>query len=119
MLCTNLAISLTLLDISAAISGVDRKGRAYQFPLVSLSIGVVNNQFRHPHNLDEISTLVADAKRHAKQSSDNVFSISSPLGIQYQDHSHMSVSEMPPVLSLMNMQHVKRSTKQDVFVEFY
>ncbi len=101
-----------------SISGVDRKGRAYQFPLVSLSIGVVNNQFRHPHNLDEIGVLVADAKRHAKQSSDNVFSISPPRSIHYQDHSHMSVSEMPPVLSLMNMQHTRRCTKQDAFAEF-
>ena len=101
-----------------SISGVDRKGRAYQFPLVSLSIGVVNNQFRHPHNLDEIGILVAEAKRHAKLSSDNVFSISSPRTVLYQDHSHTSVSDRPPILSLMNMQHVRRSTKQDAFVEF-
>ncbi|GAC1557662.1 MAG: hypothetical protein PVS3B3_00780 [Ktedonobacteraceae bacterium] len=101
-----------------SISGVDRKGRVYQFPLVSLSIGVVNNQSRHPHNLDEISTLVADAKRHAKQSINNVFSISPPRSSHYQDRLHTSVSELPPVLSLMNMQHAKRSAKQDAFAEF-
>jgi len=101
-----------------SISGVDRKGRAYQFPFVSLSVGVVNNPFRHPYNLDEIGVLVAEAKRHAKLSSDNIFSISSPRTISYQDRSPVSVSELPPVLSLMNMQHAKRSAKQDVFAEF-
>ncbi len=100
-----------------SISGVDRKGRAYQFPLVSLSIGVVNNQMRHPHNLDEIGILVAEAKRHAKQSSDNIFSISSQRCVHHQDRSQTNISELP----LISMQHARRSTysvKQDVFAEF-
>ncbi|GAC1393359.1 MAG: hypothetical protein NVS4B11_02030 [Ktedonobacteraceae bacterium] len=86
-----------------SISGVDRKGRAYQYPLVSLSIGIVNNQLRHPHNLDEIGILVADAKRYAKQSSDNMFAISSQRSTYHPDRSH--ARELPPVLSLMNVQH--------------
>ncbi len=99
-----------------SISGVDRKGRAYQFPLVSLSIGVVNNRMRHPHSLDEIGILVAEAKRHAKQSSDNIFSISSQRSFHQQDRSHTNISELP----LIRMQHARRSTypmKQDVFAE--
>lgn len=59
-----------------SISGVDRKGRPYQFPLVSLSIGVVNNQVRRSHTLQEVSYLAAEAKCHAKQSSNNVYHIS-------------------------------------------
>ncbi|MBX5456242.1 MAG: diguanylate cyclase [Thermogemmatispora sp.] len=59
------------------ISGVDRKGRPYQFPLVSLSIGIVNNQPYLAHSLQEISYLVAEAKRNAKRSSDNIYYISS------------------------------------------
>ncbi|MDQ2716772.1 MAG: response regulator [Chloroflexota bacterium] len=59
-----------------SISGLDRKGRPYQFPLVSLSIGVVNNQLHWPHSIEEISYLAAEAKRHAKQSSDNIYYIS-------------------------------------------
>jgi CheY-like chemotaxis protein len=59
-----------------SITGVDRKGRSYQFPLVSLSIGVVNNQIRRLHSIQEISYLAAEAKYHAKQSSDNVYHIS-------------------------------------------
>lgn len=53
-----------------SISGVDRKGRPYQFPLVSLSIGIVSDQRRYLH--DEIGSLTATAKRRAKQSSGNV-----------------------------------------------
>jgi DNA-binding response OmpR family regulator len=59
-----------------SISGVDRKGRPYQFPLVSLSIGVVNNQVRRSHTLQEVSYLAAEAKCHAKQADDNVYHIS-------------------------------------------
>ncbi len=61
-----------------SISGVDRKGRPYQFPLVSLSIGVVNNQVRRPHSIQEVSYLAAEAKRNAKQSNSNISYISSP-----------------------------------------
>jgi len=60
-----------------SISGVDRKGRPYQFPLVSLSIGVVNNQVRRPHSIQEVSYLAAEAKRNAKQSTTNISYISS------------------------------------------
>jgi len=59
-----------------SISGLDRKGRPFQFPLVSLSIGVVNNQLRRPHSIQEISYLAAEAKRNAKQSTDNIFYLS-------------------------------------------
>ena len=59
-----------------SITGVDRKGRVYQFPLVSLSIGVVNNQGRRSHSLEEVSYLAAEAKYYAKQSSSNVYHIS-------------------------------------------
>jgi diguanylate cyclase (GGDEF)-like protein len=59
-----------------SISGVDRKGRIYQFPLVSLSIGVVNNQGRRSHSLEEVSYLAAEAKYYAKQSTSNVYHIS-------------------------------------------
>ena len=59
-----------------SISGVDRKGRPYQFPLVALSIGVVNNQVRRSHTLQEVSYLAAEAKCQAKQSTTNVYHIS-------------------------------------------
>jgi diguanylate cyclase (GGDEF)-like protein len=59
-----------------SIRGVDRKGRPCQFPLVALSIGVVNNQVRRSHTLREISYLAAEAKCQAKQADNNVFHIS-------------------------------------------
>lgn len=60
-----------------SISGVDRKGRPYQFPLVSLSIGVVNNQICRLHSIQEVSFLAAEAKRNAKLSTSNISYISS------------------------------------------
>jgi diguanylate cyclase (GGDEF)-like protein len=59
-----------------SISGVDRKGRIYQFPLVSLSIGVINNPLRSSHSLEEVSYLAAEAKYYAKQSTSNVYHVS-------------------------------------------
>ncbi len=56
-----------------SISGVDRKGRPYQFPLVSLSIGEVSNQLRQPHSMQEMSYLTAEAKYLAKQSTDDIY----------------------------------------------
>ncbi len=61
-----------------SISAVDRNGLPYQFPLVSLSIGVVNNQTRRLHSIQEVSSLAAEAKRNAKQSMENICYISSP-----------------------------------------
>ncbi|HEX7737392.1 MAG TPA: response regulator [Ktedonobacteraceae bacterium] len=55
-----------------SISGVDRKGRPYQFPLVSLSIGVVNSQVRRSHTMQEVSYLAAEAKCQAKQANASV-----------------------------------------------
>ena len=70
-----------------SISGVDRKGRPYQFPLVSLSIGVVNNQLRRPHSIQEVSYLTAEAKRNAKLSTSNISYISSQRDKAYPEHS--------------------------------
>ena len=85
-----------------SISGVDRKGRPYQFPLVSLSIGVVSDRLRCSHSIDEVGTLAAEAKRHAKQSSSNVYHISSqwnkpPQDYPYLSHSPTSLAFVGPV----------------------
>jgi diguanylate cyclase (GGDEF)-like protein len=54
------------------MSGVDRKGCPFQFPLVTLSIGVVSNYSCCAHAISEISYLTAEAKRRAKQSSNKI-----------------------------------------------
>jgi len=82
-----------------SISGVDRKGRPYQFPLVSLSIGVVSNQTRSPYSIQEVSSLAAEAKRHAKQSTSNISYISSQLDKTHLDHSSSASSSSPPLFS--------------------
>ena len=70
-----------------SISGLDRKGRPYQFPLVSLSIGIVNSQQRRPYTIQEISYMAAEAKRHAKLSSNNIFHVPFQPDKMHSDHS--------------------------------
>ena len=78
-----------------SISGVDRKGRPYQFPLVSLSIGVVNNQTNKPCSIQEVSYLAAVAKRNAKQSTSNISYISSRRDKIYSDRTPIVSSPSP------------------------
>lgn len=58
------------------ISGIDRCGKPDEFPLVSLSIGVVSDRLKCSQSIDEVSSLTAEAKRLAKRSSDNVSRVS-------------------------------------------
>ena len=89
-----------------SISGVDRKGRSYQFPLVSLSIGEVSNQIRQPHSMQELSYLTAEAKYLAKQSNGNIY-YSPPR--RHQEYLHSTVlsssSLLPPSLSAIDNLH--------------
>lgn len=66
-----------------SVKGIDRMGRPYSAPLVSVSIGVVSDRRRSPHSIDEIGTLAAEAKLRAKQSSGNVFYLSSLSSANY------------------------------------
>jgi diguanylate cyclase (GGDEF)-like protein len=84
-----------------SITGVDRKGRIYQFPLVSLSIGVVNNQGRHWHSLEEVSCLAAEAKYHAKQSTSNVYHISPRRDAVAPSRANRAYSSAPSYVSSM------------------
>jgi diguanylate cyclase (GGDEF)-like protein len=102
-----------------SISGVDRKGRPYQFPLVSLSIGVVNNQVRRSHTIQEVSYLAAEAKCHAKQSNDNVYHISPcrecevveqelrvPVASMSASGRYMFSDSLPPALAQFTIGHL-------------
>ncbi len=95
-----------------SISGIDRMGRAYQFPLVSLSIGVVNNQIWQPHSIQEVSYLAAEAKNHAKQSSGNVYHmppwrvLAGHEGSSYSPPWYKaSYSPLPPTLAQITQGH--------------
>ena len=88
-----------------SISGVDRKGRIYQFPLVSLSIGVVNNQGRRSHSLEEVSYLAAEAKYYAKQSTSNVYHISPRRDVTSPDRT-ISYPTTPPYLPPLGGQYM-------------
>jgi diguanylate cyclase (GGDEF)-like protein len=81
-----------------SISGVDRKGRSYQFPLVSLSIGEVSNQIRQPHSMQELSYLTAEAKYLAKQSTGKIY-YPSLRDRRYQEHPHSPLLTSSSLLS--------------------
>ena len=81
-----------------SISGVDRKGRPYQFPLVALSIGVVNNHVRRPQSIQEVSSLAAEAKSFAKQSSSNVYHTSPRRTLINQDSAYTPFLNNSPIL---------------------
>jgi diguanylate cyclase (GGDEF)-like protein len=100
------------------ISGVDRKGRPYQFPLVSLSIGVVSSQERRLHSTDEIGTLVAEAKRHAKQTPGNVFFLSSQRGLADQHCTHLSSSSSSHAQQQQLEHSIFRFMREDALAEF-
>ncbi|HEU0003263.1 MAG TPA: response regulator [Ktedonobacteraceae bacterium] len=80
------------------ISGVDRKGRPYQFPLVALSIGVVNNHVRRPQSIQEVSSLAAEAKSFAKQSSSNVYHTSPRRTLINQESAYAPFLNNSPIL---------------------
>lgn len=109
-----------------SISGIDRKGRPYQFPLVCLSIGVVSNQVRRPHSIQEVSYLAAEAKYYAKQSTSNICYISSRREIAHQDSAHAarfsSSSHMPPSFSLFASSHAHNDIfhfiEEDAFLAY-
>ncbi len=112
-----------------SISGVDRKGRSYQFPLISLSIGVVNNQLWQLRSMQEVSYVAAEAKNHAKQSTDNVYHM--PLRrvtagydtSAYSPSRYVSSSSIPPTLAQIAQDHAHRYTlfgmTEEPFLEEY
>jgi DNA-binding response OmpR family regulator len=100
------------------MSGVDRKGRLYQFPLVSLSIGVVNNQIWQPQSIEEMSYLAAEAKYYAKQSIDNVYHIGTRREVASHDTSSYppsryvsSSSHLPPALAQIAYGHTYHNAR--------
>ncbi len=59
-----------------SVSGVDRNGRPYQFPLVSVSIGVVNKLIPRTLSIEEVSYLAEEAKYYARYTISKVYHIS-------------------------------------------
>jgi diguanylate cyclase (GGDEF)-like protein len=100
-----------------AISGINRKGHPFQSPLVSLSIGVVSDCFHCSQAVDEIGSLTAEAKRRAKQSSNNICHIS--LDWRYPLREHISLSHIAQPFNTFD--HFQRKVfpfvEEDAFVD--
>ena len=103
-----------------SISGSDRWGYPSQFPLVSLSIGVVSDGFQcSPRPVSEIGCLAAEAKRRAKQSSNNI----SRIWVDdwyYPAREPMPVSPTARPSNLLGrlQRKVSQLTEKDVIAEF-
>jgi diguanylate cyclase (GGDEF)-like protein len=99
------------------ICGIDSKGKRFQFPLVSLSIGEVNNQLRQPRSIQEMSYLTAEAKYFAKQSTGNISYTSTRRENVYGEHARSaflsSSTQLPPFLSTTSHWHHKLSNVLD------
>jgi diguanylate cyclase (GGDEF)-like protein len=98
-----------------AIRGIDRNGHPFEFPLVSLSIGVVSDRFHGIHTLDDIGILTAEAKRRAKQSSNNI----SHISLEWQHHlsDHFLSSHPAHPLNVMTPfgGHLFRFVEEDAY----
>ena len=107
-----------------SISGIDRRGCPYEFPLVSLSIGVVTNPAHSTYSIEDIGELAAEAKKRAKLSTKNVYYISSsPPTHEYYPHSARSSSQLSyPGLPAFRSVDARRSffplAHEDVLAEF-
>jgi diguanylate cyclase (GGDEF)-like protein len=103
-----------------SINGSDRRGYPSQFPLVSLSIGVVSDRFHcSPCAVNEIGCLAAEAKRRAKQSSNNI----SRIWVddwRYPILEHMPISPMVRPSNLLDrlQRKVFQFVEKDAIAEF-
>lgn len=123
MICTSYKLESRALynpeDLRrGAINGTGRTGKENVFPLVSLSIGVVNNQVRRSHTLKEVSYLAAEAKCQAKQSTDNVYYISPSLEYETFNQNirvsalsasgrYLFAQPLPPSLAQFTVDHLR------------
>ncbi|HJT56335.1 MAG TPA: hypothetical protein VJ761_07570, partial [Ktedonobacteraceae bacterium] len=74
---------------------------------------VVNNQIRRPHSMQEVSYLAAEAKYHAKQSSDNVYHITprrDSVNSETPNARFSSSMLLPPSLAQFTCSHSHRDS---------
>jgi len=100
------------------INGVDREGRPLKLPFVTLSIGVVSDRFHCSHAVDEIGSLTAEAKRRAKQSSNNVSHIS--LDWRYPVREHLPLLHGAQPVNVLDRfpRKLFHFSEEDVLAEF-
>ncbi len=99
------------------MSGIDRSGIPDRFPLVSLSIGIVNDQLCCSQTVDEVGTLTAEAKRLAKKSSSCVSHISPNWSIP--SHFPMSYTSSSCQMLREFDYDLFPFAKRDAMVEFH
>lgn len=73
--------------------GKDRRGNAYDVPLMSLSIGVVTNKRRSLSHTAEISELAAEMKAYAKSFKGSLFVVDRRDGEAFADNAESESEE--------------------------
>ena len=96
------------------MSGTARNGLPDRFPLVSLSIGIVNDQLCCSQTVDEVGTLTAEAKRLAKKSSNSVSHISANWNIS----THFPLSYTSSTYQMLRDFDLFPFSQHDAVVEF-
>ncbi|MBO9324145.1 MAG: response regulator [Roseiflexus sp.] len=80
------------------LRGVDRQGVPRNFPITTISIGVVTNCRRHFTDYEEISRVAAEMKQYAKQLPGSTYAVDSrSTNEQVVERDRRGVS-LPPVL---------------------
>jgi len=100
----------------------DRRGLSCQFPLVAISVGIINNHGKHIQHLKALSSMAAEVKRAAKQSPDHVFSLQSShstAGWRTQHyHDYTAYSSAYPFMTEHPGQRAHRYVEHDALAEF-
>lgn len=104
------------------INCLDRRGLSCQFPLVALSVGIINNQGKHIHRRSDLSILAAEAKRAAKQSPNHIFSLQTSSSISgwrtQRYHDCTAYASTYPFMTERPGQRAQHVAEQDILAEF-
>ncbi len=85
--------------LRGAMVSSDRRGNACLYPLVGLSIGVVTNQYRPIHSIEEVSRVAAEVKKKAKEVEHSAYYIDR-RGSAYQSQPDFHFTPLPEPIDL-------------------
>jgi diguanylate cyclase (GGDEF)-like protein len=107
--------------VRGTIHCLDRNGHSCQSPLVTLSVGIINNHGHFLHHLNELSTLAAEVKRAAKQTPEHLFSFftSQTLDVRRERyHDCTTRSSSFPFLANSSQKRSGHFLESDTLAEF-
>jgi diguanylate cyclase (GGDEF)-like protein len=85
--------------VRGAILSSDRQGNASFYPLVGLAIGVVTNEYRPVHSIEEVSRVAAEVKKKAKEADHSAYYIDQ-RGAHYPPRPEYHLAHFPEPIDL-------------------